>query len=341
MPIMEQKDDFAHEIEDDPAWGESWYFVFYDPHANLSLLTGSRIRINQAVSEHSMTITLPDGRLAQMRVERPQDRMSDTDIEGGGLLYQRLEPMRRWRVQVDSEVEITEADGRAGTARAAADLIFDAVAPAIGTDGQKNSRKQEGVTAATASATGRGHFDQAGQWSGWVSVGDSRWELNPEVTFGMRDKSWGPRRWHATPAWRIIFANIDKVTHFGGICMMTDNGTMHRGWVWEDGKRASIANWHIRTELAEDGLTHKVSHLTLTDKENETYEIKAELLRPIHFHMHSGERPFSEEVDLEAQKKSVVISGPTRFTYKGRVGYGQLEYQHLLDETGKAVYPIS
>jgi hypothetical protein len=338
---MEMKDDFAHPVEDDIAWGESWYFVFYDPLLNLSLYCGARIRINQGLSEHSMTLVLPDGRLGQVRVEKPQDSITDTLIEGGGMRFEQLEPMTRWGISIDTEIQIVDIGGNdCGSAKFAAEVVFDALAPAIGTDGQGAKKRQEGVTASTAFATGRGHFDQAGQWSGWLKLDGQRWELSPEVTLGMRDKSWGPRRWHVTPAWRIIFVNIDKVTHFGGICMTTDSGVMHRGWVWEDGRRASIANWKLRTEVADDGLTHKTTYLTLTDKEGVEYDLVAEMIRPVHHLMHSGEAPATDESDAKTHGRSVVISGPTRFTYKGRVGYGQMEYMHLLGEDGRPVIPI-
>jgi hypothetical protein len=337
MPIMQEIDDYIHPIEDDSAWGESWYFTFFDASANLSLIVGGRVRINQGVSEHHLCITLPDGGLARLKVEKPQNTMPDAMIEGGGIVFDRLQPMQRWRVAIDTIANITAPDGETTSpVQVAADLQFDALMPGIGTDGQKNGRKQEGVSSSTAAATGRGHFDQAGRWTGWISAGSQRWEIN---TLGMRDKSWGPRRWHVTPAWRIIFVNIDEKTHFGGIMMTMETGELHRGWVWEDGRRASIAHWDLSTQLADDGLTHKITDLILTDKEGRRYELRAELLTPVHFYMESGERS-TEEEQADAAPRSVVISGPTRFSYDGRVGYGQMEYQHLLDGNGRALYPI-
>src|SRR5207248_307343 len=96
---------------------------------------------------------------------------------------------------------------------------------------------------------------------------------------GNRDKSWGPRRWGGTKMWRWFSINISDDVHFGGIRIGTDAGDLHRGWVWRDGEATSIREWDVRTELADDGLTHRVSHVRATDKRDRAHELRADVLR--------------------------------------------------------------
>ena len=83
---------------------------------------------------------------------------------------------------------------------------------------------------------------------------------------GNRDRSWGPRRWGGPSMWRWFWINVDERLHFGGIRLGTDAGDLHRGWVSDGGQLASIREWGLRTEPADDGLTQRIVHLTVTDK---------------------------------------------------------------------------
>jgi hypothetical protein len=77
----------------------------------------------------------------------------------------------------------------------AADVRFHALTPAIGVDGQGAS--QAGPTSSTSASVGKGHLEQAGRWTGTLSIGDEVLEL--AQARGNRDKSWGPRSWRRPP----------------------------------------------------------------------------------------------------------------------------------------------
>ena len=209
--------------------------------------------------------------------------------------------------------------------RVALDLVFRALTPAIGVDGQAGGAA--GASAETSSTVGKGHLEQAGRWSGWIEAGGTRHALGPDAR-GNRDKSWGPRRWGGPQMWRWFSINVGDNAHFGGIRIGTAAGDLHRGWVWRDGEHASIRNWNVRTELAGDGLTHRVTHVQATDKNGRVHELRGDVLRVHGLPRRTGER------------RTIVNEGLARWTYEGRTGYGIAEYLHQLDDDGRPLVPI-
>ena len=56
----------------------------------------------------------------------------------------------------------------------ALDVRFDAVTPAIGTDGQPSGGPKSAEAAAAAGTVGKGHLEQAGRWTGTLTVDGKR-----------------------------------------------------------------------------------------------------------------------------------------------------------------------
>ena len=44
MPVLEEHHDFAHPVEPDTAWSESYYFNAYDPHTDTGFFTRIGVR---------------------------------------------------------------------------------------------------------------------------------------------------------------------------------------------------------------------------------------------------------------------------------------------------------
>jgi len=327
VPVLDASHDFAHPVEGDQAWSESYYFNFFDPDADAGFFTRCGIRPNDGTMDIGLSFWLPGGGLAGLGAIKEQRVMVDDDLEVGSVRYERLEPLKRWRITARGDARAGHSGMRGGeTVAVACDVVFDALCPAMGTDGQ-GREASDATSAQTRLSVGKGHLEQAGRWSGWIEVDGTRHELGPRAR-GNRDKSWGPRRWGGPKMWRWFSINIDDDTHFGGIRIGTDAGDLHRGWVWTDGGHASIARWDVRTETEDDGITHKVSHVTATDKLGRTHELRADLLRvdpgP------PGIRP----------NATLLNEGLARWTYNGTAGYGISEYLHQLDGEAKPVVPI-
>jgi hypothetical protein len=332
MPVLDASHDYAHPVEGDSAWSESYYFNGYDPDSDVGLFTRIGVRPNEGTIDVGLSLWLPGDRIAVVRGVREQRVMTDDDLDVGGVTYERVEPMQTWRLTADAEADVRGVGGSpretGRPARLRMDLTFDALTPPIGTDGLARPDRSGAESAATATTVGKGHLEQAGRWSGSVSIEDSTWELDPAVSRGNRDKSWGPRRWGGPQMWRWFSINIDDDTHFGGIRIGTPAGDLHRGWVWRDGEATSIADWHVTSELADDGVTHQVSHVEATDKAGRVHELRGDILRVYGVPHKTGER------------YTVVNEGLARWTYEGRTGYGISEYLHQLDEDGLPLVPI-
>ena len=316
MPVLEEQHDFQHPVEGDSAWSESYYFNGYCPDTDAGFFTRMGIRPNGGTIDVGLNLWVPGGGLAALRHVREHKVMIDDDLVVGPVTYERLAPLKQWRIT---------ASGESTNGPIAIDVTFDALTPAMGADGQ--GKEGQGSSAATRQTVGKGHLEQAGRWSGWIEANGQRSVLGSEAR-GNRDKSWGPRRWGGPKMWRWFSINIGDDTHFGGIRIGTDEGDLHRGWVWTDGGHASVANWDVRTELEDDGVTHRVTHLRVTDKRDRVHELRGDLLRVDPGK--AGLRP----------NGTIVNEGLARWTYEGRTGYGISEYLHQLDGDAKPLVPI-
>ncbi len=326
MPILDERHDFAHPVEADGAWSESYYFNCYDPRTDAGFFTRIGIRPREGTMDVGLSVWLPGAELAVVRGIRPQHEMIDTGLDVGGVRYERLAPMRTWRLTGDADAYVTDLRGThpPRTIRLAMDVQFAALTPAIGTDGER--APGAGVSAEVARTVGKGHLEQAGRWTGWIDVDGTRLALGDAR--GNRDKSWGPRRWGGPRMWRWFSINVGDDVHFGGIRIGTEAGDLHRGWVWRDGEATSVRRWDVRSTLAADGVTHTTTYLVVTDARGRRHALHGALLRVAPVAHQLGER------------RTLLNEGLARWTYEGRTGYGIAEYLHQLDEGGRPLVPI-
>jgi hypothetical protein len=318
MPILDASHDRAHPVEGDTAWSESYYFNCYDPDADTGFFTRVGVRPNEGTIDVGLSVWLPGGGIDHMRHVREQRDMIDGVLDVGPVRYEMLEPMTRWRLT---------AEGPSLNGELALDVTFEARTPPIGADGQ-NREATDSSSAATRQSVGKGHLEQGGRWSGWIDAGGTHNELGPSAR-GNRDKSWGPRRWGGPKMWRWFSINIDDDTHFGGIVIGTDAGDLHRGWVWRDGTHESIAEWKVSSDLADDGITHRATHVLATDKAGRVHALEADVFR-----VEPGPRGIRPNA-------TIVNEGLARWSYEGRVGTGISEYLHQLDDESRPVIAIA
>jgi hypothetical protein len=336
MPILDARHDLAHPVEGDTAWSESYYFNAYDPESDSGLFTRIGIRPNEGTMDVGMSLWLPGGELGEYRWIKEQREMVDTVLDVGAVRYEMLEALQSWRLTLDDAVQArptgksrAEAEAEAHPVKVALDVRFDAVTPAVGTDGQPGGGPKSKEAAAASGTVGKGHLEQAGRWTGTLTVDGVTHEW--KGAHGNRDRSWGPRRWGGPKMWRWFSINVGDDLHFGGIRLGTDAGDLHRGWVWDGTRATSVAEWRVRTELEDDGVTHRVVHLDVVDKSGRTFPLRGDVLRIAPIGQAGG---------------TLVNEGLARWTYEGgaddgpRTGYGIAEYLHQLDDGGRPVVPV-
>src|SRR3954451_18125435 len=98
MPVLDESHDYAHPVEGDSAWSESYYFNGYDPDADVGLFTRIGVRPNEGTIDVGLSVWLPGDEIANVRGVRPQAVMTDDDLEVGGVRYERVAPLREWRL---------------------------------------------------------------------------------------------------------------------------------------------------------------------------------------------------------------------------------------------------
>ena len=179
MPILDARHDLAHPVEGDSAWSESYYFNAYDPGTDSGLFSRIGIRPNEGTMDVGLSLWLPGGELGEYRWVKEQREMVDTVLEVGAVRYEMLEAVQSWRLTVEGEVQArpcVRGETAAHPVRVALDVRFDALTPAIGTDGQPRGGPRSAEAAAAAGTVGKGHLEQAGRWTGSLTVDGVRHE---------------------------------------------------------------------------------------------------------------------------------------------------------------------
>ena len=106
--------------------------------------------------------------------------MIDDDLEVGPVKYERLAPLKQWRITAPRRAAAGAQRRRGGDlSPVAMDVTFDALTPAMGGDGQ--GKEAVDASSARRESVGKGHLEQAGRWSGWMEFNGQRCVLGSEA----------------------------------------------------------------------------------------------------------------------------------------------------------------
>ena len=83
MPVLDASHDFAHEVEGDSAWSESYYFNAYDPAVDAGIFTRIGVRPNEGTMDVGLSVWLPGDRIAY-RGKRLSVNGTDVEVKGSG-----------------------------------------------------------------------------------------------------------------------------------------------------------------------------------------------------------------------------------------------------------------
>jgi hypothetical protein len=273
--VIEHRDELPHEVGEDPAWSESYYFNFFDQAAGIGGFTRVGIRPNAGTADGNLFLFLADGRLAAVLNEA--DRTANGPPAVGTVSYECGEPLGRWRVRC-RDTALVYADpaslgvpGEGGVTWVDLDLTFEAIMPPYGTSGR---RVRTAAADATARVVAQGHFEQAGRIHGAVTVGAQTWTID---ALGVRDKSWGPRDWSAPRGWRWFSMPFADDFALGVHTVLLPEREVQVGWMWRDGRTIKVSRFDLETKY--EGPWHRWVHLRVSDDEGGVAYVEGEVLR--------------------------------------------------------------
>jgi len=300
-------DDYTHELGSEENFNESVYFNFFDRVQNRGGFVRIGNRANEGYAEMTVIVWNPDGS-ALFNYAKPA--ISDNAAwNAGGLKIEVLEPGEKLRTRFAGEAVYLE-DPRAMSDPGKAfktnpkqqlviDLTHDAVGPLYGHVGDPDDGNQ----------FARAHSEQHMGVHGQISLDGT--DL-PFTGWGLRDHSWGPRYWQATPSYRWLTANFSDDL---GMIVRTD-GTGKGGGLFHEGQKlVRIKDTQLTTVYESDSRYHKSlrAELTLEDGRHRVLEGQVMGFIPLRnrrkgTHTHVGE-------------------GMTQYTLDGEhIGYGLSEY---------------
>ncbi|HKS91805.1 MAG TPA: hypothetical protein VJQ83_07745 [Tepidiformaceae bacterium] len=328
---MPTHDDDIHPVGADKAWSESYYFNFYDPDREVGMFTRMGLRPNEGWCDALHVLYLGGERVAFTYGREALPEMTDR-LQVGGLQLTRGESFKRWTVAYDGPAQdiadpsilITRRrerpEGWFKPANLDMSVEFEALAePHYSGEGQ------------------RGHFEQPGAVRGTVTLGDETWDVS---SYGVRDKSWGPRNWSGgssespakteqpgdepRPFITWFSMNFGADIALGGTCGRGPDGQLNgSGWIHANGKTQSLTQLRVEdSSYKPRSILHTGMHLTATAGDGTEYDITGEVITvcPTKIPMPQG--------------ATFVNEGLARFTMGGATGYGIAEYWHNVAQAG-------
>jgi hypothetical protein len=334
MTAADPADELFHQVGDDPAWSESYYFNFVDPNTEVGAFTRMGFRPNDGWADALHAVYLPGGRVAFTYGRRTDlspalvDGFGRTDPTVGNLTLRRSEPFRQWEIAYSGEAQdladptvmlAATRDRPEGWNRPATlemEVEFEALA---------------GPHYAVGGA--QGHFEQTGRVHGAIRLDGEQWDVSG---YGVRDKSWGPRTWQAPSGTAAKAAgpatvqegcflnwfsmNFDADLALGGACGRTADGTFRgKGWIQREGETVELSDVTIATDYDDaNPLLHRSVHLEATDSNGRPITVDGTVITicPTKIPRRDG--------------VTFVNEGLARFHTDGRTGFGIAEHWHAI-----------
>ena len=256
--MIQQRDEWLHEVGTDPAWQESFYFNWADPDRRSFTLARTGYRFHARKTD-GLAISLRDGELELYYGPADLDHDGDCRDEdptrgmrAGDLVVTMLEPLRRWRLQIEGERGM--------------DVVFEAHTPAFdySTHGAQLARTMTGA-----------HFEQSGRVTGWTHFGSERHEID---ALGQRDKSWGVRNWERVEGWEWLAGQLGRDWSFNLMQTIENGKRLDNGFVFRDGANHPIERARIQYVWGEQEHQMRSATIELFESGGRTHHLHADAL---------------------------------------------------------------
>ncbi len=272
-----------------PLWHESWWFPFYDAASGIGVVTRIGLLPLQGTANVWFLVTR-GGALVHdataLALPLPAGDI-ESGISVGGLTYQCLAPLARWRL-------------RYASAAVDMDVEWSAFSPA----------HPWPVPPGTTVDDVQRHLEQSGWVSGRLRLGDE--QLTIGRAYAHRDHSWGGERdWSKLHHWYYTSGELGGDLAFNAVKVWLGPAEfLTVGCVW-DGREAMDAT-QLDVEGRHDPATgdHSGALVTLRDARGRDWRFEGRVLA--HCPVQIG--------------PTRVDDGITEFRSGDRVGYGIIEY---------------
>ncbi len=305
---LSAEDDYTHELGPEENFNESVYFNFFDKAQNRGGFVRIGNRANEGYAEMTVIVWNPDGS-AMFNYAKPS--ISDNHgWDAGGLKIDVVKPAETIRTIYAGEA-LFLADPRSmsdpGTAfrenpkqPLAIELTHEAVGPLYGHVGDPEDDNQ----------FARSHSEQHMRVTGTIRMGEG-----DAISFsghGLRDHSWGPRYWQATPSYRWITGNFGD--DLGMIVRTNDQG--EGGGLFHEGQElVRITSTKLKTTYEPGSNYHSNLHAELQLEDGRKRVLEGRVM---------GFIPLRNR---RSGQNTHVGEGMTEYTLDGeRIGYGLSEY---------------
>lgn len=304
---LKPEDDRTHAPGPEENFNESVYLNFFDPAQNRGGFVRIGNRVNEGYAEVTVLMWNPD-RSALFQYAKPEITTND-GWHAGGLEVDITQPCEQVITRyTGSVVHLADPRDMRDPGRAFKDnpytdlkieLQHDAVGPTYGHVGDPDDGNQ----------FARAHTEQHMRVKGHVSVGGERFDF---AGHGLRDHSWGPRYWQATPSYRWLTGNFGDDL---GMIVRTGadgkgGGLLHRGQNLE-----RIVETTLETTYEPDTAFHTGLNAQLKMEDGSEHVLEGRVM---------GYMPLRNR---RAGAQTHVGEGMTEYTLDGeRTGYGLSEY---------------
>ncbi len=252
--MIENRDEWLHEVGGDPAWQESFYFNWADPERQCFTLARTGYRFHARKTD-GLVISLREGSLDLFYAPADLDHEGDCREEdpargmrAGDLVVTMEEPLEKWRLQIEGDRGM--------------DVVFEAHTPAF------DYHRDDARLASTMIGA---HFEQSGTVTGWTQFDGERREVR---AFGQRDKSWGVRDWDRLEGWNWISAQFGPDLSFNLMQTIEEGRPLDNGFVFRDGANHAIEKSHITWEWDAPDLM-RTAQIELTEASGRVHHVRA------------------------------------------------------------------
>ena len=305
---LKPEDDLLHPLGPEPNFNESVYFNFFDRAQNRGGFVRIGNRANEGYAEVTVMMWNPDGS-AYFTYQKPEIHHNDA-WDAGGLEVRVEAPTEVVHTTFEGEV-IHLADTLAmqnpGQAfkssprhRLSLTLRHDAVGPFYGHVGSADDGNE----------FARAHTEQHMRVSGTLRIDDG--DALSFSGHGLRDHSWGPRYWQATPSYRWLTGNFGDDL---GMIVRTNGDGIGGGLFHEGEQLVRIERAELETEYQPGTRFHSTLSARLTLEDGRERTLKGEV------------RGFIPLRNRRAGANTHIGEGMTAYRLDdGRMGYGLSEY---------------